>query len=277
MAARLSVKDRAARRNQNQPVVFFKQAISEPNDYIRYGMCETDNFIWYILIENVDGPDGEFKGGQFLVRLEIDKKDPLGKPPVFYFLTPNGLYGVNAKVCVSIGEYHADQYRAVLGPAGFVMNLISGMIGYKDMGTGISILKTTREEKRKFAADSVSHNLANYAPFVNLVNTSYDAYSAMWPKKAADEIKSAADVFKVDASQLKMVDFGAQKADAPVDKPTAEEIAAADLAAAQEAERVAMQYDEDMAMERALAASIAEMYPMPQYRDDEPIAPKRAP
>jgi ubiquitin-conjugating enzyme E2 J2 len=96
-----------------------KKATQELNEYIKFA-TKSDNEpnVWYILLSNFPGDDGEFAGGEYLCRMEAPDDFPFN-PPHFYLMTENGVYGVETKVCVSIGEYHKDQYRAALGMAGF--------------------------------------------------------------------------------------------------------------------------------------------------------------
>jgi ubiquitin-protein ligase len=137
----------------------FKKALTEKNPYIKYGMSSNCT-VWYILLHNMEGDDGEYVGGEYLCKLVAPEKFPF-EPPQFYFLTPNGVYEPNKKVCISIGEFHKDDYARTLGMSGFATELVSGMIGWKylhDAGGGIAIIKTTPEEKKMLAAKSKEFN-----------------------------------------------------------------------------------------------------------------------
>lgn len=172
-------------------VMQYKKATKEPNQYVKFAMkSDAEPHIWYILLNNFSGNDGEFEGGEYLVRMEApmprpssrkDEKDKPGfpfEPPHFYMLTHNGVYGVDTKVCISIGEFHADQYRATLGMSGFADNLVSGLIGWRELGGGIEIKMTTAKEKSSLAKDSVAWNYEKYPEIMELINSSYTTYSA---------------------------------------------------------------------------------------------------
>jgi len=157
----------------------FKKAVSEPHEWCKYYLDINNKKIWYVLLSGFEGNEGEFEGGEYLVRVELPDDFP-SKPPSFYFMTPNGLYKPEEKVCISIGEFHADDYRAALGVFGFCTNLVSGLIGWRSMGGGINILTTKIKEKKKLAKESVEFNIKNNYKHLQLVMESYANYSAAW-------------------------------------------------------------------------------------------------
>ena len=78
-------------------------------------------------------------------------------------MTPNGVYAIDSNICISIGKYHPENYRAVLGVSGFTENIMSGMVGWKDLDGGIGLMNTTAGEKKKFAMDSRAYNAQHYS------------------------------------------------------------------------------------------------------------------
>src|ERR1700753_4150528 len=100
----------------------YKKAISTPDEYVKYIISDDDISTWYVLLGGMDGNENEFMQGEFLVRIKLPINYPYS-PPEFYFMTPQGVYDVEKKVCISIGEYHSDNYRAVLGVPGFCAQL----------------------------------------------------------------------------------------------------------------------------------------------------------
>lgn len=165
----------------------FRKATSAPDEFIKYYMSD-DCGTWYILLSGFPGDDNEFAGGQYLVKmvaptpgadLERNPGFPY-EPPHFYFYTPNGVYGTHRKVCVSIGEFHKADYRAALGMHGFAKQLISGMIGWRTLGSGIAILSTSVETKRKYAEESAQFNQENHEDILAKITECYSAYSSKW-------------------------------------------------------------------------------------------------
>ena len=163
----------------------YNKATRERDEFIKYSISDEEPNVWHILISGFSGNENEFEGGEYLVKMIAPKpgKNRQGfpyEPPEFYFMTKNGVYDINTKVCISIGEFHADQYRATLGMAGFAKELVSGMIGWKELGSGISILKTTAKDKKKLAEASVGMNLENHSDLIKKINDNYEIYSKNW-------------------------------------------------------------------------------------------------
>lgn len=174
----------------------FEKAVREPNPYIVFARHPEKINTWYIKLHNFDGDHGEFKNGEFLFEMIAPNEFPM-KPPHFYALTDNGVYkagldeeGKRAKICISIGEFHADNYPATLGMAGFAEQLLSGLIGWRSLGSGINVFvfdgmtinqkeKKTHEIK-KISEMSKEKNLKNYEDILKLLDESYEEYSKKW-------------------------------------------------------------------------------------------------
>ncbi len=157
----------------------YASAIKRPNEFLKFIIREEDTTKWYILLSGFSGPEDEFVGGEYLVRIHLPENFPY-EPPHFYFMTPQGLYGLETKVCVSIGEYHKDEYRSTLGVDGFCNQLVSGLICWRDMGGGINILNTKTSEKRRMALDSKRYNREHYPQLIAEIESNYENYSKLW-------------------------------------------------------------------------------------------------
>ncbi len=157
----------------------FKKVTEKPNEFLKFYMNESDMSTWYVLLSGISGSENEYIGGEYIVRICLPANYPYN-PPEFYFMTPQGLYELETKVCISIGEYHSKDYRPVLGVAGFCVNLVSGLVGWKTIGSGISLVTSTCAEKKKMAADSRAYNLMHNATILRKIADSFAAYSAKW-------------------------------------------------------------------------------------------------
>jgi ubiquitin-protein ligase len=155
----------------------FKRAISTPNEHIKYALAsESTPWIWYILIHGIKGADDEFTGGMYLCKMEAPPTFPFN-PPAFSLMTPNGVFNVNGKPCIHIGEFHTENYQRTLGMSGFAAQILSSLIGWKDLAEGsIHVISTTIDAKKNFAAQSAAHN--STLPALKLVEESYANYSA---------------------------------------------------------------------------------------------------
>lgn len=168
----------------------FRKATQEPNEYIKFAIDPNDINTWYILLTNFEGDESEYtwadennqrRYAEILCRMVAPKDFPF-KPPEFYLLTPNGVYDIKTTVCISIGKFHSEQYRSTLGMSGFANQLVSGLIGWKSLGSGISLLNTSIEQKKIYAISSHEYNLEHNGEILEMINKSYEIYSAKWKK-----------------------------------------------------------------------------------------------
>ncbi len=158
----------------------YRFAIKAPHEHLMFYMDETKINVWYIMIHNVAGDNDEFMGGEYLVRIELPEDFPF-KPPHFYFLTPQGVYDINKKICISIGEFHKDDYLSTLGVLGFCAQLVSGLIGWKSLGHGIALINTSIAAKRTMASESRAYNETHHASILARIHGAFESYSAKWP------------------------------------------------------------------------------------------------
>lgn len=180
----------------------FAAAIADPEEHIKYVMSDSVDK-WYVKLHSIHGDQGEFIGGEYLVEIRAPEDFPFA-PPKFTFLTPNGVYDTNKPVCISIGEYHKENYRATLQMAGFVRQLVSGIIGWQQLGQGISIIKTTVAQKKMFAKNSTNYNLTHYADIDALVETNWAAYKLLWKKPIAAPSADVVDDILADLDDLSL-------------------------------------------------------------------------
>lgn len=180
----MQADDRVPTPDKRQTAIMmaqFKKAVAEPNEHIQFVMSDDNACVWYIRLRNFAGNDDEFIGGEYDCRMVAPTDFPFN-PPSFYFLTHNGLYEIETKVCISIGEYHKDEYRATLGMAGFASQLVSGLIGWKEMGGGINIIKTTAVKKKELALASRAKNMEHHPKICQMIEDSFRGYSAKWDR-----------------------------------------------------------------------------------------------
>ena len=127
-------------------------------NYKRATKCEHPNLsfimtenvgVWYFLVDKLKGDNDEFTNGQFIGRVIATEKYPY-EPPDVEMLTPNGVFPVNDKnFCVDIGRYHRKDYPATYGMDGFVKMILSGLIGWADIGPGIALIETKLSKKKR--------------------------------------------------------------------------------------------------------------------------------
>ena len=142
----------------------YKKATAAPHPYIKVAMSPNDVAKWYFLIHNLDVP---YKGGEYLFEMKAPTDFPF-KPPTFICYTPNGFYDIGGPICISIGEFHSENYRATLGMIGFGEQVMAGLIDSKNMGSGIRIIQTSDNQKKQYAIASANYNKTKYSNIMAL-------------------------------------------------------------------------------------------------------------
>lgn len=159
-----------------------KATLTPEYDFVKFAVDPEKSSTWYVIFCNFSGNEDEFVGGEYLVRIEAPPEFPF-KAPSFYFMNETGVYGVETKVCISIGEFHPENMQAALGMTGFIRELVNGLIGWRELGGGIAITNTPLETKIKHAKASKAYIREKYPKIVELVETSFKGYSAKWDLK----------------------------------------------------------------------------------------------
>jgi len=145
---------------------------------------EADIRVWHCMVVGLDKP---FLGGEYIFRLTAPDDFPM-KPPRFEFITKNGVYEPGGAICISVGEFHADDkpgkdgasgWRPALGMAGFATQVVNGMICHDTLKYGIRIKNTTDDVKMAFAKKSAAMNRKMHpllaAQFESVVQTVPDS------------------------------------------------------------------------------------------------------
>ena len=118
---------------------------------------EDDKFIFYFLLKG--DKDSDYNGGYYLGKIMLPHEYP-AKPGDFMTLTPNGRFEINKKICLTNSGYHTESWT----PTWNIKNMIIGFssIFNTDLEHGISHIKDTPANRRKFAKESVDYNNSYY-------------------------------------------------------------------------------------------------------------------
>eukprot|EP00834_Sanchytrium_tribonematis_P000049 NODE_2_length_91304_cov_0.692462.p49 type:complete len:193 gc:universal NODE_2_length_91304_cov_0.692462:36310-36888(+) len=100
---------------------------------IHISILEDMNDVHY----TIRGPtDSIYENGLYHGRLLIPSQYPL-KPPSIYFMTPNGRFAIDTKICLSISDFHEESWNpswslrtALLAISAFMNQETPGAIGY---------------------------------------------------------------------------------------------------------------------------------------------------
>ncbi|KAI8980397.1 ubiquitin-conjugating enzyme/RWD-like protein [Pilobolus umbonatus] len=111
---------------------------------------EDNIFEWHFTVR---GPkDTEFAEGRYHGRILLPNEYPF-KPPELIFLTPNGRFELNTKICLSITGFHPEFWQ----PAWGIRTVLLAIIGFfpTEAKGAVGGLDYTKEERRRLAKKSI--------------------------------------------------------------------------------------------------------------------------
>ena len=150
MVSRLCLK-----RLNKEIAMYQKENFSFPNLILR--PMENDILTWFFIVHDLQ--ETPFDGGVYFGKILLNQEYPL-KPPNFIFLTPNGRFKTNTKICTTFSAYHQETYTSTWN----IMSMMEGMISFmtdKNPDKGIGSIETTDEEKCRLAKISLEWNKSN--------------------------------------------------------------------------------------------------------------------
>ena len=150
MVSKLFVK-----RISKEIIMYKKDNFKFPNLILRYK--EDDLLKWYFIV--YDLKDTVFENGVYFGKISLPNEYPL-RPPDFVFITPNGRFQVDKKICTTFSGYHQETYTSTWN----ILTMMEGMISFmtdNDPDRGVGSVESTLEEKKSLANSSLDWNLKN--------------------------------------------------------------------------------------------------------------------
>lgn len=150
MASKLCIK-----RLNKEILMYQKDNFKFPNLILRYH--PDDILTWYFIIYDLS--DTPFENGVFFGKVMLNEQYPL-KPPDFIFITPNGRFETNKKICTTFSSYHLETYTSTWN----IMTMLEGMISFmtdKNPENGVGSIVTSNHEKIQLANASLQWNKQN--------------------------------------------------------------------------------------------------------------------
>lgn len=130
----------------------YKKLQSKPVPNIITRPSKGNMLKWYFMLHSMQD---DYKDGIYIGKIVFPSDYPF-KPPDILFLTPNGRFETNKKICLSFTSYHPESWN----PNWTMENMLLGVLSfmYDDKPTTGSI-STSSFTKRKYARGSISFNL----------------------------------------------------------------------------------------------------------------------
>ncbi|XP_026474369.1 ubiquitin-conjugating enzyme E2 J1-like [Ctenocephalides felis] len=125
-----------------------KELSSATEEYYAFPL-EENLFEWHFTIRGQPGT--EFDGGLYHGRILLPSTYPM-QPPYIIFLTPNGRFEVNKKICLSISGHHPETWQ----PSWSIRTALLALIAFMPTsGKGtIGSLDYTEDERKLLAEKS---------------------------------------------------------------------------------------------------------------------------
>jgi len=150
----------------------------EPMEDVDVIIDEDNILIWYFLIKGKD----EYEGGYYIGQITNSKGYPM-EPPTFMMMTPSGRFDIGEKICLSNSSYHYESWSPLWTMRSVIIGFVSIMYDYSTYAFGLGHLKTTKNEKKLYAENSIDFNKIQYPDlflkftrFVNLDGTIKDKF-----------------------------------------------------------------------------------------------------
>lgn len=125
----------------------------EPIAGVRALPLEDNILEWRFVVAG--GKDTPYEGGQYQGKLVFPSTYP-HKPPSIMMLTPSGRFKTGTRICLTISDYHPEQWNPIWGVEKIILGLISFM-NSGDRTTGST--DDTDANRRLYAQQSRDYNL----------------------------------------------------------------------------------------------------------------------
>ncbi|CAH9090546.1 unnamed protein product [Cuscuta epithymum] len=110
---------------------------------------------WHYVLEGSEGTP--FAGGYYYGKIKFPPEYPY-KPPGIRMTTPNGRFMTETKICLSMSDFHPENWNPMWSVSSILTGLLSFMMDTSPTTGGVT---TTASEKVKLAKASLAFNCKN--------------------------------------------------------------------------------------------------------------------
>ena len=133
----------------------YEDIAKNPIENVKVTCKDNDLYQCYCLFH---GLKDEYTDGEYILHIKLSPNHPMD-PPDFFFLTPNGRFEINKKLCFSNSGYHSETWSPMWNLRTIILGFLSFFLEKKSVGLGhISIPDS---EKKKLAQQSREYNIIN--------------------------------------------------------------------------------------------------------------------
>lgn len=128
---------------KKDPVPYIRAAEPNPSDMLE----------WHYVIQGPE--DSPYYGGYYHGILIFTQQYPF-KPPSIFMYTPNGRFETRRRLCLSISDYHPEEWNPAWGVSSILTGLLSFML---EKSKALGTIETSHHQRVKFAKQSLEFNL----------------------------------------------------------------------------------------------------------------------
>ena len=129
----------------------------DPPPYLCVAVNEKNMLEWDYLLQGPEGTD--YEGGEYHGRVKFPSDYPMA-PPEICIYTPNGRFKINTPICMSMTNFHPEDWN----PAWSVSTILKGLLSFmcEETHTQGAVEKPSKEERKALALSSKNTNLQRY-------------------------------------------------------------------------------------------------------------------
>eukprot|EP01039_Chlorochromonas_danica_P009542 gene9542-10547_t len=143
-----------------------KELQENPVPNIQIAVDPQDILNWYCLIYGLS--DAHYLHGEYIFNIKLSPRYPF-EPPDFIFLTPNGRFELQRKLCFSNSSHHKETWS----PIWTIRTILLGFLSFflENSSTGLGHLSTAVDVKRQLAAASKAYNEDHLASILEMIRS----------------------------------------------------------------------------------------------------------
>ena len=133
----------------------YEDIVKNPLENVKVTCKNNDLYNCYCLFHDLKE---EYDGGEYILHIKLAANHPMD-PPDFFFLTPNGRFEINKKLCFSNSGYHSETWSPMWNLRTIILGFLSFFLEKETKGIGHITIPNS--EKKKLAEKSKIYNMIN--------------------------------------------------------------------------------------------------------------------
>mmetsp|Transcript_16200 Transcript_16200/g.23431 ORF Transcript_16200/g.23431 Transcript_16200/m.23431 type:complete len:199 (-) Transcript_16200:333-929(-) len=154
---------------------------------------------WHFVIFGLEDP---YRNGVYHGELRFPVEYPMA-PPSILMHTPSGRFETGKRICTSMSDYHPESWSPIWKVSTILTGFVSFMLS-EERSAGTT--KSSLQEKRKYAAQSVEFNCSN-EKFMEMFQCYFDKILPKTPETFEEPPKPNRNFFVISAVFVFLIAF----------------------------------------------------------------------